>query len=68
MDLAHSITVAKLINLLLDLDDNAVLIPNRVGNLAVMDASGEYIGYINLLEGLQSLEIFPERENAPDPD
>ena len=52
----HSISVGQLKELLGLLEDDDVLIPNRVANLTIIRADA-YIGFINLLEGGQEIEM-----------
>lgn len=52
----HEITVAKLGELLKELDDNDVLIPNGVRNLTI-ERGGKYIGFVNLLKDNQMVEM-----------
>jgi hypothetical protein len=47
----HSITVADLKSILEQLESNDVLIPNAVGNLAII-RNEEIIGYVDLAEWL----------------
>jgi hypothetical protein len=44
------ITVEKLSELLSGLEQDLRLVPNQVGNLAVVSESGAYLGYLDLLE------------------
>jgi len=52
----HEISVAKLRELLAELLDDDILIPNVVCNLLI-SRSGSYIGYINLLKDRQGIEL-----------
>lgn len=45
----HEITVAQLRELLLQLKDDDILIPNTVANLAVV-RNDKYIGFVDLLK------------------
>jgi len=56
IDISHEVSVKKLKEILSELLDDDVLIPNAVGNLALI-RNGEYAGFINLLKDLQCLEI-----------
>jgi hypothetical protein len=51
----HAITVRRLRELLLELEDDDELVPNQVRNLAIL-RNDKYFGFINLLEGLTEVE------------
>jgi hypothetical protein len=55
----HEITVATLRELLTQLEPEDVLIPNVVGNLKIV-RGGTYIGYVDLLKDLASIDVFVE--------
>jgi hypothetical protein len=52
----HSITVKRLTEILTELRDDDVLVPNTVRNLAVL-RGGHYIGFVNLIEVEPKLEL-----------
>lgn len=56
MSFNHSITVVQLRKLLHLLRDDDVLVPNKVQNFAVF-RDGVYVGFINLLDGCQQIEL-----------
>lgn len=55
----HEITVGKLKELLAQLQDDDVLVPNQVRNLAIFRGN-EQIGFIDLLTGSQEVELYSE--------
>jgi hypothetical protein len=55
--MTHLITVRALRDLLDDLQDDDVLTPNAMGNLAI-HRDGQYFGFIDLREGHQYLDCF----------
>lgn len=57
----HRISVSGLRELLSGLRDDDVLIPNECSNLAIM-RNGEYVGFIELLEGRHRVERLPLRQ------
>jgi hypothetical protein len=57
--MGHCITVGHLKRLLRKLEDSDLLVPNCVGNLTVA-RNGKVIGFIDLLDGAQSLELFED--------
>ena len=59
----HLITVGRLRELLSLLRDDDVLIPNKVANLKI-ERDGAYVGYVDLLEGQQCVELFDDEETA----
>lgn len=54
---AHIVTVAKLAELLTQLEPNDLLVPNSVDNLAILRA-GTQIGYIDLLQYNAHVELY----------
>lgn len=59
----HKITVSKLRSLLAQLRDDDELHPNAMGNLKVV-RDGNYVGFIDLLVGMQSLELLDAPEET----
>lgn len=57
----HNITVSQLALLLEKLDNDDVLVINRVSNLSI-ERDGKYVGFINLLEGHQEVDFYEEDE------
>jgi hypothetical protein len=53
----HEITVARLKELLADLKDDDLLIPNAVRNLSIIRDEKEF-GFIDLLAGCTGIEEF----------
>lgn len=53
----HAITVKRLRELLNELRDDDILIPNAVGNLKI-DRNGAYVGFVDLLHTSPHVELF----------
>ena len=58
----HLITVGFLKKLLEPLDDELVLVPNMVGNLAIYNQAEKFLGIVDLLEGGQEIIWWEEDE------
>lgn len=54
--MTHNISVWRLKELLSQLNDSEILTPNAVDNLTITSADGEYLGFINLLDGQAEIE------------
>lgn len=54
----HEISVGRMKELLTELDDKDMLIPNAVGNLLVRNERGLDIGFIDLLKDQASIERY----------
>ena len=61
-NLDHEITVSKLEYLLESLLPDDVLVPNAVMNLLI-ERHGIAIGFINLLNNRQQIELFPVEQD-----
>lgn len=54
----HEIGVGRMKELLTELNDEDVLIPNTVGNLIIRNQQGTDIGFIDLLKDQTSIERY----------
>lgn len=61
--MTHNISVGRLKQLLLELEDSQILTPNTVGNLIITSADGKDLGFINLLAGQAEIEWLVTEES-----
>lgn len=64
--LEKGVTVSRMRELLGELPDDAILTPNAVGNIALLDPDWQQFGYIDL--GNESVELPDQRATPEDAD
>ena len=62
----HLIAVGFLKKLLEPLDDELVLVPNMVGNLAIFNQAGKFLGFVDLLEHCQEIIWLEDKDEKND--